>query len=129
MSSPLSLQQLIHSRDGDEAVKDLHNCLIVMNTVAQVLAEMFPGCTAMLGIANGAPCATLAFARSRHGNHFTVGTMAAAQSLAKLTASLPSELQAPYEIELRLAREKRELEAQREAARAAALKVASEGRH
>jgi hypothetical protein len=115
----------IDQRDPAQAIRELHDCITAINASMQALAQMFPGTTAILGIARGEPVGALAFARSREANHCTPAAMEGAQALAKIVATLPDELlQDVFRIELDLAAKIRALQAEAEKACEAALAAA-----
>jgi hypothetical protein len=110
----------ILDRVPELAIRELIDCTICANAATQALAEMFPGATGIMGFACCQPCGAVVFARSAVANHFRPSAMAAAQCLAKIVAGLPDKLAEVFLIELKLARELRQLQAEKEKALAAA---------
>lgn len=100
----LDPRRLAEERTPTQAVAELHQALIALNTSVAVLAGWFPGTTAIAGIVRGQPLGALAFAVSREANHCTPAAMERAKALAKIVASLPDELlQDAFRGELNLA--------------------------
>ena len=120
--------RILH-RHPAQAVEELHAAIVAVGACMEAVAKLFPGTTALAGIADGKPLGVLAFTRSREFNHFTPGAMDAARRLAQIVADLPDELLADaFRIMLRHAQERNRLLAEMEQARATALAAADKWR-
>jgi hypothetical protein len=113
-------------RSPEEAIRELHDCIIAVNASMEVLAQLYPGATLLAGVVRGEPCTTVAFTTSQEGDHFTLGAMNAARGLARVVASFLPELQDVFAIELKYAAETRQIRRDMEVAVQAALRAAAE---
>lgn len=107
---PISHDQPATQRSPEEAIRELHDCLAATNTSMQALAKMFPGATLLTGIIRGEPCITVAFTTSREADHFSRCCLNATESLARVMVSMLPDLQDIFALELKCAKELRQLE-------------------